>query len=100
MCLILRQVLGAENPSIAHYGMKLHLVLRHKPDLVVCVVESLVKSMGTIRCPVAWFISELQTVTGFRDLNYPEEEENKLDQAIPKISKEGKKFMERTKKWK
>ena len=99
MCLVLRQVMGAENASIAHYGMKLHLVLRHKPDLVVCVMESLVRSMSTIRCPVAWFISELQNVTGFRDLIYPEEEdENKLDQTIPKISDEGRRALERFRK--
>ena len=98
MCLILRQVLGAENPSIAHYGMKLHLVLRHKPDLVVCVMETMVKSMSTIKCPVAWFISELQNVTGFRDLVYSEEEdETNLVQAIPKISKEGARALERFK---
>jgi len=72
---------------------------RHKPDLVVCVMESLVRSMSTIRCPVAWFISELQNVTGFRDLIYPEEEdENKLDQAIPKISDEGRRALERFRK--
>ena len=98
MCLVLRQVLGAENPSIAHYGMKLHLVLRHKPDLVVCVMETMVKSMSTIKCPVAWFISELQNVTGFRDLVYSEEEdETNLVQAIPKISKEGARALERFK---
>jgi hypothetical protein len=98
MCLLLRQVLGAENPSIAHYGMKLHLLLRHKPDLVVCVIESLVKSMSTIRCPVAYFISELQNVTGFRDLIYSEEDdETNLVQAIPKISNEGKRAIERFK---
>ena len=97
MCLILRQVMGAENPSIAHYGMKLHLVLRHKPDLVVCVIESLVKSMSTIRCPIAYFISELQNVTGFRDLIYSEEDENKPDRPIPKISDEGRRALERFK---
>ena len=98
MCLMLRQVMGAENSSIAHYGMKLHLVLRHKPDLVVCAMESLVRSMSTIKCPVAFFIYELQNVTGFSDLIYSEEDENKLDQAIPKISDEGRRALERFRK--
>ena len=93
MCLLLRQVLGAEGGSIAHYGTKLHLVLRHKPDLVVCGIEGLIKSMDTIRCPIGWFIAELQSMSGFRDLISPEEE--KLEKVKPKISKEAKRFMER-----
>ena len=96
MCLLLRQVLGAENPSIAHYGMKLHLMVRHRPELVVCAIDGLMNSMGTIRCPIGWFIAELQSVSGFRDLIIPKEEE-KLDPAIPKISKEGKRALERFK---
>jgi len=98
MCLLLRQVLGGENPSISHYGTKLHLMVRHKPELVVCAIEGLMNSMGTIRCPIGWFIAELQSVSGFRDLGIPKDEENKLDQAKPKISKEGKRFMERMEK--
>jgi len=93
MCLLLRQVLGAEGGSIAHYGTKLHLVLRHKPDLVVCGIEGLIKSMDTIKCPIGWFIAELQSMSGFRDLISPEEE--KLEKVKPKISKEAKRFMER-----
>jgi hypothetical protein len=96
MCLLLRQVLGAKNPSIAHYGMKLHLMVRHRPELVVCAIDGLMNSMGTIRCPIGWFIAELQSVSGFRDLIIPKEEE-KLDPAIPKISKEGKRALERFK---
>ena len=95
MCLLLRQVLGAEGGSIAHYGTKLHLMVRHKPELVVCSIEGLMSSMDTIRCPIGWFMSELQSVSGFRDLGIPKDEEKKLDQAKPKISKEGKRFMER-----
>jgi hypothetical protein len=54
--------------------------------------------MSTIRCPVAYFISELQNVTGFRDLIYSEEDdETNLVQAIPKISNEGKRAIERFK---
>jgi len=68
------------------------LILR----LVVCVIESLMNSMNTIRCPIAWFIAELQSITGFRDLIIPKEEE-KLEPAIPKISKEGKRALERFK---
>lgn len=94
MCLLLRQVLGAEGGSIAHYGTKLHLVLRHKPDLVVCGIEGLIKSMDTIRCPIGWFIAELQSMSGFRDLISPKEEE-KLERVIPKISKEAERFMKR-----
>ena len=93
MCLLLRQVLGAEGGSIAHYGTKLHLVVRHKPDLVVCGIEGLIKSMDTIKCPIGWFIAELQSMSGFRDLISPEEE--KLEKVKPKISKEAKRFMER-----
>ena len=61
-------------------------------------METMVKSMSTIKCPVAWFISELQNVTGFRDLVYSEEEdETNLVQAIPEISKEGARALERFK---
>ena len=97
MCLMLRQVLGAENPSIAHYGTKLHLILRHKPELIVCALGSMVNSMDTIRCPIGWFVAEIQSLSGFRDFIVPQEKEKKIDQAIPKISKEGQRFMERMK---
>ena len=68
------------------------MILRHKPELVVCAIEGLVGFIGTIRCPIAWFISELQNVTGFRDVIYSEK---KLEQTIPKISKEGARALER-----
>jgi len=98
MCLTLRQVLGGETPSISHYGSKLHLLLRHKPELVVCAIQSLMNSMSTIKCPIGWFITELQSVSGFRDLGILKNEENKLVQAKPQISKEGQRFMDRMKK--
>jgi len=98
MCLILRQVMGAENPSIAHYGMKLHLVLRHKPDLVVCVIEKLLRSMVSIKCPVAFFIYELQNVAGFRDVIMTDTEETEIVQAAPRISDEGRRALERFRK--
>ena len=98
MCLVLRQVMGAENPSIAHYGMKLHLVLRHKPDLVVCVIEKLLRSMASIKCPVAFFIYELQNVAGFRDVIMTDTEETEIVQSAPRISDEGRRALERFRK--
>jgi len=53
------------------------------------------KSMDGIRTTIGWFIAELQSISGFRDLVNPKDPEMKLDQAIPKISKETKRYMER-----
>lgn len=62
MCLILRQVLGAENPAIAHFGEKLFFQLKHKPELVISTLELMISSFKDIKTPIGWFISELQSV--------------------------------------
>ena len=91
MCLMLRQVMGGESPTIAHYGTKIHFGVRWKPELVHSILELMVNSYSEIKCPVAWLISELQNVVGF-NASPPEEQVVK-----PRISEEGRKALERFK---
>ena len=91
MCLMLRQVMGGESPTIAHYGTKIHLGVRWKPELVHSILELMVSSYSEIKCPVAWLIAELQNVVGF-NASPPEEQVVK-----PRISEEGRKALERFK---
>ena len=91
MCLMLRQVMGGESPTIAHYGTKIHLGVRWKPELVHSILELMVNSYSEIKCPVAWLIAELQNVVGF-NASPPEEQVVK-----PRISEEGRKALERFK---
>ena len=70
-CLILRNVLGAENPTIAHYGEKLHMNIRFKPEAVIGILELMVSSYSTIKCPIAWLVSELQCLVGIKSMNKP-----------------------------
>ena len=92
MCLMLRQVMGGESPTIAHYGTKIHFGVRWKPELVHSILESMMSAFGEIRCPVAWFIAELQNVVSF-NASPPEE----LKVVVPRISEEGRKALERFK---
>ena len=67
----LRNVLGAENPTIAHYGEKLHMNIRFKPEAVIGILELMVSSYSTIKCPIAWLVSELQCLVGIKSMNKP-----------------------------
>ena len=90
MCLMLRQVMGGESPTIAHYGTKIHLGVRWKPELVHSILERMLSAFGEIRCPVAWLIAELPSVVSAA----PPPEELIV---IPRISEEGRRALERFK---
>ena len=92
MCLMLRQVMGGESPTIAHYGTKIHLGVRWKPELVHSILESMLSAFGEIRCPVAWFIAELQSVVSETALPPEEQVVN------PQISEEGRRALDRFKR--
>ena len=66
MCLILRNVLGAESPTIAHYGEKLHMKIRYKPESVLAVLDLMQSTYSSIKCPIAWLVSELQSLVGIK----------------------------------
>ena len=74
---MLRSVFGAKTQTIAHYGMKLHLSLRHKPHLVVSILDLMISSYEEIRSPIGFFISELQAAVGLKDQVQPPPEKEK-----------------------
>ena len=82
---------GAKNQTIAHYGMKLHLSLRHKPDLVVSILELMIASYDEIRTPIGFFISELQAAVGIKNHVEPPPERQK--EEVNKLSGGGQRLL-------
>ena len=102
ICLILRQVLGGEGPTIGYYGTKLHLNLRHKPELVVSTLELMMSSYEDIKCPVAWLISEFKSLVEVGPIQKSDPEEtikssSSLQRKKSELSPQGQRALERLK---